>query len=79
MKTVSKHGKALRKLFLLLCALFFISYTASFGRDRQLRYFTQPADVAGSATPYGDNIAAGKYVQFGDAKIYYETYGQGIQ
>lgn len=42
-----------------------------------LRYFTQPANVAGSKTPYGNNSGAGHYVQSGDAKIYYETYGVG--
>jgi pimeloyl-ACP methyl ester carboxylesterase len=30
-----------------------------------------------SAIPYGDNPAAGHYVQVGDAKLYYETYGSG--
>lgn len=44
---------------------------------RQLRYFTQPAGVKGSATPYGNNARAGHYVQAGDAKIYYEVYGKG--
>lgn len=27
--------------------------------------------------PYGDNPAAGHYLQVGDAKLYYETYGAG--
>ena len=27
--------------------------------------------------PYGNNPAAGHYVQVGDARLYYETYGQG--
>ncbi|AYB30075.1 alpha/beta fold hydrolase [Chryseolinea soli] len=27
--------------------------------------------------PYGDNPKAGKYVQSGDARIYYEVYGEG--
>ena len=44
---------------------------------RHLRYFTQPAGVKGSATPYGNNASAGHYVQAGDAKIYYEVYGKG--
>ena len=42
-----------------------------------LRYFTQPPGVSGSAAPYGDNPAAGAYAQAEDAKIYYETYGEG--
>ncbi len=42
-----------------------------------VRYFMQPAGVQGSSTPYGANDAAGKYVQSGDARIYYEVYGKG--
>ena len=30
-----------------------------------------------STTPYGNNEKAGHYVQAGDAKIYYEVYGEG--
>lgn len=42
-----------------------------------LRYFQQPADVAGSATPYGDNPAAGRYVEADGARLYLEVYGEG--
>ena len=42
-----------------------------------LRYFLQPPDATGSATPYGDNAAAGHSVRAGDANIYYEVYGEG--
>ena len=42
-----------------------------------LRYFHQPADTAGSATPYGNNAAAAHSVRVGDANIYYEVYGEG--
>ena len=45
--------------------------------QNKLRYFMQKPDVQGSATPYGNNSAAGHYVQVGDAKIYYEVYGEG--
>ena len=41
-----------------------------------MRYFMQ-GDALGSATPYGDNLKVGEYVQAGDAKIYYEVYGAG--
>lgn len=40
------------------------------------RYFLQ-GDAKGSEIPYGDNLKVGKYVQAGDAKIYYEVYGAG--
>lgn len=36
----------------------------------------QPANVV-NKIPYGNNPAAGKYVQTKDAKIYYEVYGKG--
>ena len=41
-----------------------------------MRYFMQ-GDSVGSATPYGDNLKVGDYVQASDAKIYYEIYGAG--
>ena len=40
------------------------------------RYFMQ-GDALGSTTPYGDNVTVGNYAQAGDAKIYYEVYGEG--
>jgi len=43
---------------------------------KQLRQVFQPAGVR-HEIPYGDNPSAGKYAQAGDAKIYYEVYGQG--
>src|SRR5690349_18739075 len=33
--------------------------------------------IQGQNIPYGDNPKAGKYVQSGDARIYYEVYGEG--
>ena len=45
--------------------------------DSGIRYFMQPSGVSGSITPYGNNTSAGHYVQAGDAKIYYEVYGEG--
>ena len=42
-----------------------------------LRYFGQTASSYQSKIPYGNNPAAGHYAQSGDARIYYETYGQG--
>lgn len=45
--------------------------------NQHIRYFSQPKHVKGSDTPYGDNSENGKYIQAGDAKIYYEVYGVG--
>lgn len=40
-------------------------------------YFGQQPGMYQSKTDYGNNLAAGAYVQSGDAKIYYEVYGKG--
>ena len=42
-----------------------------------LRYFAQTPQMTSSTTPYGDNSQAAHYAKSGDAKIYYEVYGQG--
>ena len=34
-------------------------------------------EVSGQTIPYGNNPAAGKYIDVGDAKLYYEVYGSG--
>ncbi|MDR0750552.1 MAG: hypothetical protein LBF62_13425, partial [Tannerellaceae bacterium] len=34
-------------------------------------------EVDKTAIPYGNNPVAGHYVNVGDAKIYYEVYGEG--
>ena len=41
-----------------------------------ISYFMQGSNP-GSVTPYGNNTSIGQYVQAGDAKIYYEVYGDG--
>ncbi len=64
--------RTLRFLLLLL-----ISACAMPANAAQLRYFAQPYGVRGSGTPYGANDAAGKYIRAGDARIYYEVYGNG--
>ncbi len=38
---------------------------------------TFAAGASGARAPYGDNPAAGAYVQADDARIYYESYGEG--
>lgn len=74
---IMKMMKTLGPGFILFGSLVFAMIMAPGVQARSLRYFTQPAGVAGSLTPYGDNRSAGGYVQSGDAKIYYETYGSG--
>lgn len=45
--------------------------------QEQIRYFGQTEKSYHSQIPYGNNAKAGKYVDVGDTKIYYEVYGQG--
>ncbi len=61
---------------LLACLLLSAPAAAADGANG-LRYFTQPENAAVSSTPYGDNPSAARSVQAGDAKIYYEVYGEG--
>lgn len=59
--------------------LFLLLWVASSAVGQQVRprYFMQQAGDVVSETPYGANDAAGHYVQSGDARIYYEVYGEG--
>ena len=75
-------GPMLPRVFLaawcMVCLVFTVCGDCVGGEaPRQLRYFMQPPHAEGSPTPYGNNTAAGSYVQAGDAKIYYEVYGAG--
>lgn len=65
------------KRLTLLFAL--ISYTicAVAQSSKPMRHFMQAAPSPATAIPYGNNPKAGHYAQAGDAKIYYEVYGQG--
>lgn len=42
----------------------------------QITHASAPA-ATGGKIPYGNNPAAGKYINVGDARIYYEIYGSG--
>ena len=63
--------------FILFAIILILSPAGANAQTRELRYFTQPAGTVASSTPYGDNQAAGRYIQSGDARVYYETYGSG--
>jgi pimeloyl-ACP methyl ester carboxylesterase len=59
---------------------FLLLTTAAFGQShpaRPLRAFMQATPSPKGAVQYGNNPRAGHYAQAGDAKIYYEVYGQG--
>lgn len=63
----------------IISLLLLISFTSisQAQTTKQLRHFMQQSPSPEGAIPYGDNPDAGKYVQAGDAKIYYEVYGTG--
>jgi len=65
--------------YFLFTLLFFVSIRAS-SQDqtkKPLRHFMQSAPTPANAIQYGNNPNAGRYVNAGDAKIYYEVYGKG--
>lgn len=45
--------------------------------NQVLRWFGQTPGSYVSETPYGNNTSTGRYVQSGDANIYFEVYGEG--
>lgn len=53
-----------------------LAATANAGNNK-MHYFMQQPDGYASAIPYGNNPETGHYANAGDAKIYYETYGEG--
>ena len=61
-----------------LIAMGILSLSLLFGNSSAdaTKYFMQGNKV-GSETPYGNNVAIGQYIDVGDAKIYYEVYGEG--
>ncbi|MBA4299821.1 Pimeloyl-ACP methyl ester carboxylesterase [Algoriphagus alkaliphilus] len=64
----------------LLFSLVLLIGFSSFGQAqtaKPIRYFMQQTPSSEGAIPYGNNPKAGKYVNAGDAKIYYEVYGEG--
>jgi pimeloyl-ACP methyl ester carboxylesterase len=64
----------------LLFSLALLISFSSFGQTqtaKPLRYFMQQTPSPEGSIPYGNNPDAGKYVNAGDARIYYEVYGTG--
>ena len=61
------------KSFAFILTAFLFCSVPLFGEDA--RYFGQTESDVVSAIPYGLNDAAGRYASAGDARIYYETYG----
>ena len=65
---------------IILFHLFAFICFQSFGQQhdaKPLRHFMQAASSPSNEIQYGNNPQAGKYANAGDAKIYYEVYGEG--
>lgn len=70
----------MNKVFTTLIVLYMSVVSANAAEiqlNQPLHWFGQQSNSYQSATPYGNNIKTGHYVQSGDAKIYYEVYGSG--
>ncbi|MDO8965274.1 alpha/beta fold hydrolase [Algoriphagus sp.] len=67
----------MKKLLFSLGFLISFSTICQAQTAKPLRHFMQQTPSPEEAIPYGNNPKAGKYVQAGDAKIYYEVYGEG--
>lgn len=65
------------KMLALFAALLLAVPALADDHPARLRYFTQKPEAVGSTTAYGANAAAGHFVRSGDARIYYEIYGEG--
>jgi len=66
------------KAILFFALTFFCLHT--FGQKKapkHLIHFMQQTPLPANEIPYGANAKAGRYVNAGDAKIYYEVYGKG--
>jgi pimeloyl-ACP methyl ester carboxylesterase len=63
----------LTSLFILFC-LYGFSQTTT---PKPLRHFMQAGPSPANEIQYGNNPKAGHYVNVGDARIYYEIYGEG--
>ncbi|MBO5651236.1 MAG: alpha/beta hydrolase, partial [Selenomonas sp.] len=72
-----KNAASVFAALLLGAALLFGTAHGTAESAPAMRYFMQQPGNYASTTPYGNNEKAGHYVQAGDAKIYYEVYGEG--
>lgn len=70
----------MKQIKIILFFLFVFLCLNTFGQaqaPKKLYYFMQKDPLPASAIPYGANLKAGRYVNVGDARIYYEVYGKG--
>lgn len=67
----------MKKRILSLILLIGFSSICEAQTEKPLRHFMQQSPSPAGSIPYGNNPKAGKYLQAGDAKLYYEVYGSG--
>lgn len=67
----------MKSVFLSLLTLLILITSSEAQGQKRLRHFMQAAPTPSGAIPYGSNPNVGRYVNAGDAKIYYEVYGKG--
>lgn len=69
--------KKITTILSFLLTIICLNTLGQLGSTRQLRYFMQSAPMPSSDVPYGVNTEAGHYLNVGDARLYYEVYGNG--
>jgi pimeloyl-ACP methyl ester carboxylesterase len=67
----------MKSLILYLFILLSVQGFSQTDNYKPLRHFMQAGPSPANEIQYGNNPKAGHYVNAGDAKIYYEVYGQG--
>jgi pimeloyl-ACP methyl ester carboxylesterase len=67
----------MKSILLSLITVVILGTSSVAQKARELRYFLQATTSPASAIPYGANPKAGRYINVGDARIYYEVYGKG--
>ena len=69
--------KKIKSVLYLLITFICLNTDVQSQETKPLRYFMQAETLPASNIPYGNNAQVGHYINVGDAKIYYEVYGNG--
>lgn len=67
----------MKPILFSLIALCWVTAYSQEQPKQKLVHFMQQEPAPAATPPYGNNAQAAQYVQSGDAKIYYEVYGNG--
>ncbi len=80
LETLNSYQTHLESVLRIMIVFIFVMISSIYsnGQDlKHLRSFMQAGPTPPHAIPYGNNSAAGHFINTGDAKIYYEVYGKG--